>query len=207
MGQLVQTDVGNVALSPAATGMGFTAIAAPPPVDPITAAIFAAMTVGSLVFGFRGGGPKKERDTAVLEAAQESFNAIWFEVSGEALNGVERTAPPGQYGAAGIGLFSESSYPNVPHGAEGNPRVDIDGARASLEQVYRQALKQFARDASKQNLGGNYRRMFGLLQRVKAARERAAVAPPGGLPAGLRNGGSNWSLLALGGLGLVALLQ
>lgn len=164
-------------------GLGFIAVApiamktaAIPGIGPVIAAgILAGASIFQVLFGRRG--KDKLHDTAVVEAAQEAFNVIWYEVSGEAIDGVRELTQPGQYGRAGIGLFRASQYPNVPDGPAGNPAVDLDRAMESARATYDEAARAMKRRQSVDNLRGNFDRVMDLLGRVKQARQTQLPEP------------------------------
>lgn len=144
------------------------------PAAPFVAATGAIVGFLSNMFKF-GYDPQKLGDTALTEDAQAKMNQAWHALTGEALNGVNRSAEAGKYGDAGIAIFSPSAYPNVPKGPAGDPAIDVDllvtNMRAYLAKV-RAGLK---RPESAAGFDANAKRMLGLMQRVKEA--RAALGP------------------------------
>lgn len=174
----------------ALTGMGITpVIAAAPAAGPLAPLVIAASFLPSIAKLFKFGyDPQKLGDTAITEGAQVAMNQAWYSLTGEALNGVNRTAQPGSYGDAGIAIFSPSAYPNVPKGPTGDPSVDVDGLIATVQQGLAQARSRLIRPESAAGFDANAKRILGLMQRVKEARaqlgpiERARAAAEGVIP-------------------------
>ncbi len=162
-----------------AAGMGVYSTAAAPALAPLYAIPVwgqVALVVASLlplIFRKWGYNPQKLHDTQVVEAAQMAFNLIWFQVTGEALDGIREIAPPGQYGAQHKQLFGQSQYPNVPAGPLGDPAIDIDTAISSATLTFRDAASTMQRPESIPNIQGNYDALINLLNRVKEARKAA----------------------------------
>ena len=117
--------------------------------------------------------PTKLHDTAVVEAFEASAHGIWYVLTGEALPGVpgaSATTQPGNYGAAGINLFQNTAYPNVPYPA-GAPGVDAGAALQSLTATYQNFAGQLERPESAPNLANNYQILSGWFQEVIAAQD------------------------------------
>ena len=192
--QTADSEVGGGLMKLALTGMGITPIiAAAPAAGPLAPLVIAASLLPAVLpsisklFKF-GYDPQKLEDTAITEGAQVAMNRAWHALTGEALDGVNRTAQPGQYGDAGIAIFSPSAYPNVPKGPAGDPSVDVTGLIATVQQGLAQARSRLARPESSAGFDANAKRMLGLMQRVKEARaalgpfERARAAAEGAIP-------------------------
>jgi len=182
MGFVVQRESG-LGFAPAIAAL----IPASGPAAPIVGAIVGAVMLGVSIYKFFSrGDPRKVPDTQVVEAAQRSFNEIWFAVSGERFTSL--FAPEGS--------LSETNPDALPYGRTGNPDIDIDAALAAADATYRDAVAHLMRPESVENINGNYGPLLARLQAVKNA--RAGAGPLGALsklPA--------WAPWALGGLAVV----
>src|SRR5258706_14890597 len=105
------------------TGMGFAPVIAAADASGAAAPIVLAVAAGIgliLKFANFGPDPNKRPDTAVVEAAEQGFNRVWYAVSGEDLGGVFRDdIAPGYFGAAGVSLTNggmPSAYDNGNYG-------------------------------------------------------------------------------------------
>lgn len=144
------------------------------PAAPFVAGAGAIVGFLSNMFKF-GYDPQKLGDTALTEDAQAKMNQAWHALTGEALNGVTRTAEPGKYGDAGIAIFSPSAYPNVPKGPAGDPAIPVDLLVTNMRAYLDKARSGLQRPESAAGFDANAKRMLGLMQRVKEA--RAALGP------------------------------
>ena len=165
MGQLIRVETRQ-------RGMGFVpVIAAAPAFGPAAPIVAAVGAIASLVplfakllnFGYN---PRKLNDTAITEAVKQALNALWYQLSGEALNGVSRTAEPGRYGAEGIALFTASAYPDVPYPAG---RTDPSGIMQQAQQIIAQGRSNLVRQESFQGYDANANAMLGLFSQVAQA--------------------------------------
>jgi hypothetical protein len=152
--------------------------------EPISKAILAVAALFTQLFGF-GYDPKKLNDTAITEAVKQGLNVLWYNLTGEALNGVHRTAEPGQYGAQHIALFTGSQYPNVPYPAGPADGSLIQQVIAQAQDIIAQGRSKLVRRESSAGYEFNANYMLGLMQQVADARAREPVNPlaellPGG---------------------------
>lgn len=155
----------------------------------ITLAVLAVVNLFSKLLNF-GYNPQKLNDTAITEAVKQAMNVLWYNLTGEALNGVHQTATPGQYGAEHIALFSESRYPDVPYPA-GRPDIDPAEIIAATEQVIAQGRANLVRSESFAGYDFNAQYMVNLMNQV--AQRRAQEQPFGEL---LSFGdSSNWAAM------------
>jgi len=157
-------------------GMGFApavAAVAPAagPLAPIILAVAAVLPLLTKYLNF-GYNPRKLNDTAITEAVKGSLNVLWYNLTGEALNGVHRTAEPGQYGAQHIALFTGSQYPNVPYPAGPADAGLIQQVIAQAQQIIAQGRSNLVRQESYQGYDFNANYMLGLMQQVADARAR-----------------------------------
>ena len=171
MGQLIRVETRQ-------RGLGFTPIIAAAPATGTAAPfVVAAGLIASLVPVFAkllnfGYNPRKLNDTAITEAVKQALNQLWYQLTGEAINGVQRTADPGQYGKAGIALFAGSAYPDVPYPAG---RTDPAGIIAQAQQIIAQGRSNLVRQESFQGYDANANAMLGLFSQV--AQAQAAQNP------------------------------
>ena len=165
MGQLMRVETGQ-------RGMGFTpVIAAAPAFGPAAPIVAAVGVIASLVPVFTkllnfGYNPRKRNDTAITEAGKPARNQLWYQLTGEAINGVHRTAEPGQYGEAGIALFAGSAYPDVPYPAGRTDPADII---AQAQQIIAQGRSNLVRQESFSGYDANADYMLGLFSQVAQA--------------------------------------
>lgn len=156
------------AKSAAAAGLWTIAAADP---EPISKAILTVAAMFTQLFGF-GYNPRKLADTAITEAVKQGLNVLWYNLTGEALDGVNRTAEPGQYGAQHIALFTPSAYPKVPYPA-GPPDVNqIRQVADQARQIIAQGRSNLVRQESFAGYDANADYMLGLMEQVAAAREQ-----------------------------------
>jgi hypothetical protein len=198
--------------------LGFTVVAAAPviaasgPAAPIVAAVvgIASLIMGLVkLFKFHGD-PRDPLDAGAVEAGTVACYNIWYLVSGEALAGAG--FPENNVKNPATWSLRSSAYPNVPKGPRGDPNADIDQAIQGVQDVVAQVQSQLVDPNSehyKKSLQNPFFTNGGagvipLLEKVKAAREAAAVAPTGTLPASQTTAASLLPLAA-GGLLLYAL--
>ena len=153
--------------------------------EPISKAILAVAALFTQLFGF-GYDPKKLNDTAITEAVKQGLNVLWYNLTGEALNGVRQTAEPGQYGKQGIALFTGSQYPNVPYPAGPADVNLVYQVIAQAEQIIAQGRGSLVRRESNEGYDFNANYMLNLMSQV--AQQRAEQGPlstflPGGAEA------------------------
>lgn len=196
MGQLAKIGMGiETPQVTSAVSQGlFTAAAADP--EPISKAILAVAAMFTKLFGF-GYNPRKLNDTAVTEAVKQGLNVLWYNLTGEALNGVHRTAEPGQYGAQHIALFTGSQYPNVPYPAGPADAGLIQQVIQQAEQVVAQGRSNLVRQESfsAYDLNANY--MLELMRQVADARAQQPAQLADLLPSG--KGIMSWLRWLIGG--------
>mgnify|MGYP001612855128 FL=1 len=137
--------------------------------EPISKAVLAVAALFTKFFGF-GYNPRKLADTAITEAVKGSLNSLWYNLTGEALDGVNRQAEPGQYGKQHIALFAGSAYPNVPYPA-GHPAADLNQIRQTADQIIAQGRSNLVRKESFEGYDNNANYMLALMEQV--ARTRA----------------------------------
>ena len=144
------------------------------PAAPFVLAAAGIVSLFSAIFG--GSDPRKVPDTQAVESAQIALNQLWYQVSGEKLNGIEHAVVPGESGRSGIPIFTTSKYPNVPYGPAGNPDVNIDQAIANARAIVQEAASRMQRKESLKNsfFTTNGSGRIALLEQVKAARDAAA---------------------------------
>lgn len=144
------------------------------PAAPFVAATGALVGLISNIFKF-GYDPQKLGDTALTEDVQAKMNQAWHVLTGEALNGVNRTAEAGKYGDAGIAIFSPSAYPDVPKGPAGDRSIDVDLVMTNMRAYANKARSGLQRSESIAGFDANLNRMLGLMGRVKTARAQAGA--------------------------------
>ena len=200
MGQLANVAYGQ------RLGVGFTpvvAAAAPAtgPLAPIVLAVAAVLPLFSKLLNF-GYNPRKLADTAITEAVKQSLNILWYNLTGEAINGVHQQAEPGQYGEASIALFAGSNYPNVPYPA-GAPGRDARAVIQEAQQIIAQGRANLVRQESYEGYDFNAQYMLGLMEQV--AQRQAEASPLASFTSLFDTSfgeGVNWkALLALAGGG------
>ena len=169
MGQLIRVETRQRGLGftpqtkSAVSSSLWTAAAADP--EPFSKAALAIAALFTQLFGF-GYNPRKLNDTAITEAVKQALNALWYQLSGEALNGVSQTAEPGRYGAERIALFTASAYPDVPYPAgRTDPAVIIQQA----QQIIAQGRSNLVRQESFSGYDDNANYMLGLFSQVAQA--------------------------------------
>lgn len=179
-----RANLGQTAANAAGSAAGTAAIKLAPatgPAAPFVAAAGAVVSLFSKILNF-GYNPQKLNDTAITEAVKQALNQLWYQLTGEAINGVHRTAEPGQYGKAGIALFRESRYPDVPYPA-GAPGADPAQIIGQAQQIISQARSNLLRKESAAGYDFNANYMLELMNQV--AERRAEENPlsriiPGG---------------------------
>ena len=178
--------VGTMMGQYANVGMGFVAtpiLAAAPAAGPAAPFVAAAAIIASVVPAFIkllnfGYNPRKLNDTAITEAVKQALNVFWYNLTGEALNGVNRTAEPGRYGAERIALFTPSAYPNVPYPAGPAEVSQIRQVIAEAQQIIAQGRSNLIRRESFAGYDLNANYMLGLMEQVAAARTQQSPLGP-----------------------------
>jgi hypothetical protein len=174
------------------TGVATTILAASPatgPLAPFVGAIAGILALFSKLLSWHGD-PRDPVDASLVESGLASCYDIWLAVSGEAMAGAgepksyKQTGSQQSYVNLSTWNIRTSAYPNVPNGPLGDPTIDIDMAIAGVQEIMGQIQNQLADPGSTHyttsmqnpfftNGGGG---VIPLLQKVKAAREAAAVA-------------------------------
>ena len=182
MGQMISTGMGQYTpqIKQVVSSSLSTAAAMDP--EPFSKAALAVAALFTRILNF-GYNPRKLNDTAITEAVKQALNQLWYQLTGEAINGVHRTTEPGQYGKAGIALFAESAYPDVPYPAG---RVDPAEIIAQVQQIIAQGRSNLLRSESAAGYDFNANYMLNLMSQV--AQQRAEQGPlstflPGGAEA------------------------
>jgi hypothetical protein len=168
--------------------------------EPISKAVLAVAALFSKFFGF-GYNPRKLADTAITEAVKGSLNILWYNLTGEALDGVNRQAEPGQYGKERIALFAGSAYPNVPYPA-GHPAADLNQIRSTAEQIIAQGRSNLVRRESFEGYDNNASYMLGLMDQVASARAQQRSESPLTTAFGAPSGVMSWLPWLIGGYAL-----
>ena len=170
MGQLVNTGFG-MGLAPQTKSLIssalFKAAAADP--EPISKVILTIAALFTKLFGF-GYNPQKLNDTAITEAVKQGLNVLWYNLTGEALNGVKQTAEPGQYGKQHVALFTPSAYPNVPYPAGPADLSLINQVIDQANQIIAQGRSNLIRQESFEGYDLNANYMLRLMEQVGEAR-------------------------------------
>jgi hypothetical protein len=98
-----------------------------------------------------GPDPRNRPDTIAIETGLQAVNGLWYQISGEALDGITCQAPPGDMGKHHCSMLG-SKYPNVPAGPGGNPAMDPLAVQQQIDQVFAQTKAALLKSSSAKNL-------------------------------------------------------